>query len=145
MKKVIYEVIIPNKPNFFCSKQQEICDYLNNLYKFDKFTIKSIGYYIYQCKTKHKSKSGIMVKRHDTDIFLKKYINCYLSSISTRLDTLHITSTQRLKQQYVIAIQPTIIHALNSNNGQKYVDEQVRLAFPVATSVASGEANMSTR
>jgi len=48
------------------------------------------------------------------------------------LDTLHITSTQRLKQQYVIAIQPTIIHALNSNKGEIYMDEQVRLVFPIA-------------
>jgi hypothetical protein len=55
-----------------------------------------------------------------------------LSSISERLDTLHITSTQRLKQQYVIAIQPTIIHALNSNKGEIYMDEQVRLVFPIA-------------
>jgi hypothetical protein len=132
MKKVIYEVSTPNKPKFFCSKQQEICDYLNDSYTFDKFTIKSVGYYIYQRQPNHKSKTGITVKRHDTDKFLKKYIDCYLSSISERLDTLHITSTQRLKQQYVIAIQPTIIHALNSNKGEIYMDEQVRLVFPIA-------------
>lgn len=130
MKKTIYEVSLPTmSQSFYCSKQQDICDFLNNRFKINKYNIKTIGYYIYQQKPENQS--NIIVTKHNTEDYLKRYIDCYVDTIQTKLDTLHKLSVKRLIQRYIMVIEAVVIQAKNAQRNEKYIDEQVRLAYPL--------------
>lgn len=128
-------IVYYNNEHYFCKTRHEVMNVMNDKIKRAKpFTIKSVNHYLYNWRSPN-SKIALKIEKISAYEFYEQYINTYLNSIKNRLDICDEDTLHRLKLRYVKMIEPIVLKCKNENKDKLYIDEQVKLSYPLFNEV----------
>ncbi len=131
MKKTIYiTTFADNEKKHYSNSIKSLCELFNNKFNTNKYKRETIMHLIYRSG---KNRLGVKIERVCRDMFFQKYIDAYLNALQAnmiRYDEYHQESIKRMKNQYVMAIQDTLLDALNDGVDETSIDKMVYLANP---------------